>query len=161
MQMSNMPKFLFLAAAIYVWQNHSTLFSGNSSSVQKLADQPIPNDPCLGKAKCVMIFVAPWCGACKQKMPDILRARDVANSSTGVRLFATSDEPEKLRELAASMGGQVIVDEDESFQNKWNAHTFPAFYVLDAAGNQLSQDKEAILWVYEKILYPGKKFMVK
>src|SRR5690606_20836040 len=33
-------------------------------------------ESCLGKARCVLVYVAPWCGACKYSLPGIQALRD-------------------------------------------------------------------------------------
>lgn len=90
--------------------------------------------------RCLTVYVAPWCPACRKAIPLIkdmrsrLQARQVA-----VRVVVGADRDGSLREAAATYGPDTLLDE----RNAVDLHSFPSFLVSDSSGAILAHQSGA------------------
>jgi hypothetical protein len=89
-------------------------------------------DPCAGRTRCVVVYLAPWCGACKLSLPLIANLRRELEARTiGFRIVVGSGPAEALRAMAAQIGGRVQLDERGEFARAAGVRSFPSWWLLD------------------------------
>lgn len=111
-------------------------------------------DPCVGKERCAVVYVAPWCPACKQMLPSLLDLRDKYWKGSGTRAIkfvVGQGEPEQNRSMAKTIGDGAFVDPDGAFARKMKVEHFPTVWLTDASGKVLEQDRAAINWVNQDL----------
>jgi hypothetical protein len=111
-------------------------------------------DTCKGKNFCVVVYMAPWCPACKShvsKVSSILE-KSRTNKTYGAKAFvgkgATTKDNEKM---AAQLGKGAHVDNNSEMHDKLDVRYYPAFFVLDKEGSIILRDDEAYSWAMEKL----------
>lgn len=94
-----------------------------------------PVGRCTTGEKCLVVYVAPWCGPCRASLPgdaalaDHLRGRGVET------LFVVGmDQPDRCAEMVRSLGRDAVVDPDGSWAKAMGVSGVPHFLVVDAAG---------------------------
>ena len=82
-------------------------------------------------AKCLTVFVAPWCGYCRAATPAILGLRDfLKGHGVTTRIIVGLDRPESVRAYARDFGPDTLVDTRQA----WVLGGVPHFFVSDASG---------------------------
>lgn len=87
-------------------------------------------------AKCLTIYVAPWCGYCRQATPLILETRRYLDArGVETRVIVGLDHPEPVQNYARLFGPATLLDINGSF----SVSGVPHFYVSDASGKILKE----------------------
>jgi hypothetical protein len=87
-------------------------------------------------AKCLIVYVAPWCGYCRAATPMILALRDYLQSrGVTTRIVVGKDRLAVLRDYARDFGPDTLLDPDEAFP----VGGVPHFFVTDRAGAVLKE----------------------
>jgi len=110
--------------------------------------------PCFGKERCVLVYIAPWCGACKATIPAIIRLRDQWAESPlyGLSIIVGADTPERIEETASEVGTSTFVDKDASLHKSLKVNGVPYWLVLDKERKVIksfaggSPDPQALLY---------------
>jgi thiol-disulfide isomerase/thioredoxin len=97
------------------------------------------SDPCKEKERCLAVYLASWCPACKSAVPIIKEIRKFALDSeeVGMKIILGRDEPENLEDLADEIEGEVFFDEDDRFFSAMRARAIPHWWVWDKNGKIL------------------------
>lgn len=83
------------------------------------------------KARCLTVYVAPWCPACRSSTAIIRELQaHLATVDVPVRVVVGADVPEKVRAYALEFGDATLLDPDK----RWSVGGVPHFFVSDAAG---------------------------
>lgn len=87
--------------------------------------------PDCPKAKCLNVYVAPWCPACRKATGTIqaLQAH-LAGKGVPVRVIVGADEEGRCRDYAASFGDKALLDPEK----RWQPGGVPHFTVSDENG---------------------------
>jgi thiol-disulfide isomerase/thioredoxin len=103
-----------------------------------VADQA---DPCLGRSRCVIVVVAPWCPACKSSVPVIRKLADRWADSTdvGFKAIVTYASEAEARKMADGFGPGVVAFIDPSARFMQEAHVsgVPHWFVVGDQGRIL------------------------
>ena len=109
-------------------------------------------DLCTNKKFCAMVYVAPWCPACKQMAERhrtaLTKARD--KKDYGFKVIVGQGRKEENEAEAAALGLGAVVDADNKWQATLHVDRFPSYYVLDQEGTVILQDNEAFQWIGER-----------
>ena len=106
-----------------------------------------------GTAKCLTVYVAPWCGYCRSATP-LLREMRGALEKKGVesRIVVGLDEESSVRAYAKEFGGGALLDLDRAI----DPGGVPHFYISDKQGNIVRHiaglppdPKQLVGWILE------------
>ncbi len=87
-------------------------------------------------AKCLTVYVAPWCGYCRAATPAIRALRVfLADNGVATRVIVGMDRPDALREYAADFGPDTLLDAGQAL----SVGGVPHFYVTDASGKLIKE----------------------
>ena len=150
-----MNKLIFLVAAglgFFIWTKYTeseqrrVAFEYQRSIASK-------EDNCTGKKFCVVVYVAPWCPACKSMAPQFRQALKKARSipDYGVKMYVGAGKTEENEREAIDLGDGAYPDQDKSMMKKLNVQQFPSFFVLDKEQTVILSGNEAFQWMVEKI----------
>lgn len=93
-------------------------------------------DPCAGRRRCVVVVVAPWCGACKVGLPMMkeLAERWSGVSSIGFKAIVGLAPKAQCEKMAEELGGQTFLDPMGRLMRTMGESTVPHWFVVDPAG---------------------------
>lgn len=113
------------------------------------------NETCEGKKSCMLVYVAPWCPACKQMEPLLMQIAkaSVRGGDHGVKIVVGQERsPGDNEKLAKAYGVNGVVDADNSIREKLNVKHYPTIMQLDPKGKILQRDGETLQWAVMNIL---------
>ncbi|MEB8433020.1 TlpA disulfide reductase family protein [Cocleimonas sp. KMM 6892] len=126
------------------------LFFGQSSDMPTANLQVHNEDPynemdgsvggrCLG-GKCLTVYVAPWCPACKSLRPTIIdMVETLEKEGIEVKVIIGKDSQQATEQYAKSYPFPVLLDPQGDFFQKANQRGVPFFMVSDSKGKVVSQ----------------------
>ncbi len=97
--------------------------------------------PCEGRKRCLAVYMAPWCGVCKNDIPVYQHARGMIRQSPDVGImFVLSPVGGSWQDfgaMARKLGGRVMLDpDDQAFDSLGRAvNGVPALVVYNGSGN--------------------------
>lgn len=81
--------------------------------------------PDCSRAKCLTIYVAPWCGYCRAATPAIKALRDhLISKGVPVRVIVGKDAEDTVRAYAAEFGPDTLLDPDAKMSNRGVPHFY-------------------------------------
>jgi thiol-disulfide isomerase/thioredoxin len=110
-------------------------------------------DPCTGKKTCVVVYMAPWCPACKQVLPAVIQllAKTKTAKSLGAKVYVGRGEsPVDDEKMAREIGAGAFTDTDLTMHKKLKVGYYPAFFVMDSEGSVTLDGKDAYYWAMER-----------
>jgi thiol-disulfide isomerase/thioredoxin len=141
--MRNLVIIASLAFMAWWWHGHRPV---KEVPVRMLASM----DSCHLKKSCAIIYVAPWCGACKQLLPQLTPFFENAlkNDQYGIQVVvgAGKSDEDNQRE-ADALGPIAIVDNDKSIARNLQVKYFPSIYVVNSSQKILLRDQDALFWI--------------
>lgn len=82
-------------------------------------------------AKCLTVYVAPWCGYCRRATPLIIELqRRLRKDAASMRVVVGMDSMDAVRQYARDFGPDTLLDPEGSFR----MNGVPQFLVSDASG---------------------------
>lgn len=111
-------------------------------------------DPCKGKPKCLIVYVAPWCPGSRHVHQSILSTAAIWQSSPefGVRLISGADKPEAVRSMASTSGKYGYFTDKTTFYKTLNVNHYPAVFLVETeSGKVLKHDRSAISWLNDRL----------
>ncbi len=111
------------------------------------------DSPCLGKKMCSVIYVAPWCPACKDVAPiltDLLKNAQEFNRDVGIMVVVGEGQAHENQQLADSFGRGSLIDHDRSILKSLDVSYYPTFVVVDASFKIVKKDQEAFQWAIDQ-----------
>jgi thiol-disulfide isomerase/thioredoxin len=104
------------------------------------AQMGVPSS-CKNKNKCITVYIAPWCGVCRQTEPT-LRALFLAlprlRPDVGFGIVIGGDSPgNHLKKQQELVPMETLIDETGTILDKRGVHAFPTWIINDKDGNEL------------------------
>lgn len=99
----------------------------------------IPGSECEGKKQCVIVFKAPWCGACRATIPFVKTLREMAKKEGdfGVQVVIGLDSEAGIKSMTQMVGEPVHADPEGSLFHSLGGGGVPRWGVIDEKGNIL------------------------
>ena len=101
------------------------------------------SDPCANKERCVIAFLAPWCGACQGSPPyfEGIRKNLETNDKVGMTVIVGKGDAQQQQAIVRQFESSVFVDYDGSFAKLSNVGMFgvPATMVINSEGKILER----------------------
>lgn len=93
-------------------------------------------DPCLDRSHCVLVYVAPWCPACKRSIGTIrgLMSKFNPAGKIGIKAVIGGRNPKKMETMAAEIGPATYLDTLGRFWASTGAKSIPHWFVIDDQG---------------------------
>jgi predicted regulator of Ras-like GTPase activity (Roadblock/LC7/MglB family) len=108
-------------------------------------------DRCLGAKGCLIVYVAPWCGPCKQSLPHDRALADLVKGRGIETTFVVGmDTLPQCREMARTIGREVLVDEAGTWARKMGIRSVPHFLVTGTDGKVRRRQAGALLGAPEE-----------
>lgn len=128
-----MRSMLALAVVIALFAWRGGVFATEIDASVLRAGGP---DPCAQTARCVAVYLAPWCPQCRKShdLVEELRKRTAGSSEVGFKVIVGRDEREALERYARTLGGTVFFDDDGGFYRQLGASGVPAWVSWDRRG---------------------------
>ncbi len=105
-----------------------------------------PADRCLGEKGCLIVYVAPWCGPCRESLPHDRALADLVKGRGIETTFVVGmDAMPKCQEMARSIGRDVLVDEKGTWARKMGISGVPHFLVVGTDGKVRRRQAGALL----------------
>jgi hypothetical protein len=103
-------------------------------------------DRCLGAKGCLIVYVAPWCGPCRQSLPHDRALADLVKDRGIETTFVVGmDALPACREMARAIGREVLVDEKGAWARKMGINGVPHFLVTRTDGRVVKRQAGALL----------------
>ena len=152
-----MKQILLVAAIIVVALGYSHYERKKQFAAQLEYSRTVAtsHDSCAGKKFCALVYVAPWCPACKSILPKLHTfSTNSANSKDyGFKLVVGRERnPGDNEKMAAPFGANGFVDKDSSIHSKLGINYYPTIFIQDQEGTTILKDNEAFRWMHEKLL---------
>jgi hypothetical protein len=107
---------------------------------------------CAGAKGCLIVYVAPWCGPCRQSLPGDRALADLVKDRGIETTFVVGmDAMPKCAEMARSIGREVLVDPSGSWAKKMRISGVPHFLVTGADGRVKKRQAGALLASPEEV----------
>ena len=135
-----MNKLVFLLAigvGVFYFKQKADAEDRRRSAEYQRVTASAGGDNCTGKSTCVVVYVTPWCPACKQIKPHLVQAleRSKTVQDSGFKVVVGQGKtPQSNEEEAMSYGAGAVTDNDGSQHRALAVESYPSFFVLD--GNQ-------------------------
>jgi thiol-disulfide isomerase/thioredoxin len=100
----------------------------------------ILSDPCTGKKRCLIIYVATWCPACHASIPFIQGLqKDLENNpEVGFKIIVGGGAgEEQLYGMARQIQGNVFLDSQGQFHRRVRIGSVPHWWLIDDQGQIL------------------------
>ncbi len=104
-------------------------------------------DPCKGKDYCVIVFMAPWCSACKATMPIVKSMMRQYSSSTTIGIkpvIGRGRTTESMEKMAAKIGTGTFIDPAGQVMQTASKNTVPHWFVIDSDGT-LKKEMDGVI----------------
>ncbi len=91
---------------------------------------------CTSGSRCLVVYVAPWCGPCRSSLPgDAALADHLRSKGIETTFVVGMDRPERCSEMVRSLGRDAVIDPDGSWAKKAGVRGVPHFLVVDSSGS--------------------------
>lgn len=99
-------------------------------------------DPCQGKSRCLIAYLAPWCPYSKRSMDAIneLAALWKDSKQFGMKIIVGSAKQDQLEEMAGGFVTPCYLDPQGSFASQHKISGFPSWIVVDSIGKIIKRD---------------------
>jgi hypothetical protein len=111
-----------------------------------------PAGKCAGAKGCLIVYVAPWCGPCKQSLPGDRALADLVKDRGIETTFVVGmDAMPKCAEMARIIGREVLVDTSGAWAKKMNIRAVPHFLVTGPDGSVRKRQAGALMASPEEV----------
>lgn len=89
------------------------------------------------KSKCLVVYIAPWCSACKEFLTElfpIMLTRLEKYPQIGLEVIVGADKESALKNLALAVGRPCLLDPKKNLFKKLGLRAFPSFIGLKKNG---------------------------
>ncbi|MBT3586823.1 MAG: redoxin family protein [Halobacteriovoraceae bacterium] len=99
--------------------------------------------PCRDKEKCLIVYITPWCSACKtfEKyiLPSLPESLDLYSKNAGMSIIIGKDNPGKINFMGSRIQLPFISDADGKFYRALGTSAVPSFFVVNSSGKIIKQ----------------------
>jgi thiol-disulfide isomerase/thioredoxin len=148
---------LFVLLAVFAWKFRPGYrgpgqLAGESGLIAASKGADV-QDPCSGKQRCLVVYLAPWCSACKAVTPQLLQVRDrwKGSATRGIKFIVGADSDEKNRALALSIGEGAYIDQGDAYRRAMKVQHFPTLWVVDENAKVITADRGAYDWLNSEL----------
>lgn len=128
----------------FLWPSTEKVSNANLGVLHAVRDG---STPCVGKTRCLVAVVAPWCGACRRSKGFIqhLKQRIDRDPTSSMQIVVSGDQPAALRAYADEYAAEAALVDDEqgTFARSVDISAFPTFVVLNEHGAVVSRTSGA------------------
>jgi hypothetical protein len=111
-----------------------------------------PAGTCAGAKGCLIVYVAPWCGPCRQSLPGDRALADLVKERGIETTFVVGmDAMPQCAEMARTIGREVLVDASGAWAKKMNIRGVPHFLVTGPDGSVKKRQAGALLASPEEV----------
>ncbi len=105
-----------------------------------------PAGQCAGAKGCLIIYVAPWCGPCRESLPGDRALADLVKERGIETTFVVGmDAMPRCAEMARRIGREVLVDSSGAWAKKMSIRGVPHFLVTGPDGSVKKRQAGALL----------------
>ncbi len=106
----------------------------------------IDDHPCVARSRCLVVYLAPWCGACKSTKKFVPYVRDMLEQDPETGFMVVVGKGwgnfNGGHDMARDIGGQVYLDDEANY---WRAlrhevNAVPAWVVFDGLGEAIETE---------------------
>ncbi len=137
--------------SLFLWkQNHERVERSRQAEYARALASA--EDGCEGRKFCGVIYLAPWCPACRVHVPRFREflAQARTRKDTGLRIVVGQGKSEAQNlEMAQAIGPGSVIDSDGSIARKLRVNRFPSFFVLAEDQKVVHEGAAAQQWVSE------------
>lgn len=149
--------FVVLAAAAGAWfflKKPDRLAAGMLAKVSsdgRVMGESASAERCLGERGCLVVYVAPWCGPCKESLPGDRALADLVKGRGIETTFVVGmDALPKCQEMARLVGRDVLADPNGNWARKMGINGVPHFLVTGTDGKVRRRQAGALLGAPEE-----------
>lgn len=102
---------------------------------------------CEGKASCLLVYVTPWCPACEQLSPYLLKIQEKSqpDSEYGIKMIVGLErDPGANQRIAERYGKTTVIDTDQSVHKILNIKYYPTILLVTKDGIISERDNKAL-----------------
>lgn len=128
--------FLVLIGGLYVFG----FFPKGNISSSELARATGSIDRCQFKERCMLVYMTPWCPACKATLPFVqaLHRYSMSRNDLGVQLYVGGDSSENINSMIARSGLPAVADLSRKAGMQIPGRSVPRWAVIDKEGDIVS-----------------------
>lgn len=97
---------------------------------------------CVGKSKCVIFYLAPWCPACKGTLPFMKDfAQQLPEYDAGIQVVIGLADDKRVQDMAKSVPFPITHDADRTIAQGLDIGPIPAIFLTNAEGEILKREQ--------------------
>ena len=141
--------FVLVLVGVYFFWKNRPLAKFPITAIQNLkvvgADRELASisDNCIGKEKCIVMYLAPWCHysqILRNQLPEF-RSRLLKTKKAGLMVIVGTGKTDLENEaFAQTTGGVAFVDNDKTFHTKLKPVSYPDYFVVDKNLKLMARD---------------------
>ena len=146
---------IILAAGCFLYWKHSR---GPSDAPIAAAKSPafrelVTSTSCEGKEKCLIVYVTPWCPACEQMSPYLLKIQEKSKNDPelGIKMIVGQERsPGGNQKIADRYGDTTVIDLDLSVHQMLNVKYYPTILLVRQDGIISGRDNVAFEFAFRR-----------
>ncbi len=140
---------IFIAAGcFFYWKHYRKTTDAPMASLKTPAFRDlIKTTSCEGKTACFIVYVTPWCPACEQLSPYLLKIQEQTkrDQQYGIKMIIGQERKSGENErIAARYGGTAVIDQDLSLHHILNIKYYPTILLVSKDGIITERDNDAL-----------------
>jgi thiol-disulfide isomerase/thioredoxin len=143
-----MNKIFFGLIILVLWQYRGKV--EDLVVAKKVTSPHLLNSNCLLKEKCAVVYIAPWCPACLNIIPElkgILNNARIQSRFGFIVIVGQGLNPADNQSKVNEIGEGAFVDTFNEWSESLRVKKFPSFFVLDRSGSVVEEDRHAREWI--------------
>ena len=133
---------IVLAAGCFLYWKHS-----RRPESAPMAKGLYSTTSCEGKTSCFLVYVTPWCPACEQLSPYLLKIQEQTKNDPefGIKMIVSGErKPGDNQRIADRYGKSSVIDLDRSVHKMLNISYYPTILLVRQDGTISERDNKAL-----------------